>query len=67
MKKVFVLMESFTPGFDSKIYPGYVNTIYLDKNRAMEMAEDLKAMHKKEFPVDFYTNWIVEKYCSNEQ
>lgn len=67
MKKVFVLMESFTPSFDCKNDPAYVNTIYFNKNRAMEVAEDLKAMHKKEFPVDFYTNWIVEKYCSNEQ
>lgn len=66
MKKVFVLMESFTPGFDSQIDPGYVNTIYFDKKSAMDEAEDLKAMHKKEFPKDFYTNWIVEKYCSHE-
>ena len=60
-KEVWVLMESWDEKYQGVRSMGYVNTIFEDYNEAVRAKENLVGFHKKNFPSDFYANWIVEK------
>lgn len=66
-KKVWVIMESWSEEYYDAICMGYVNCVYEDYNEAVKAQENLVKFNKKNFPNDFYTNWIVEKELHYEK
>lgn len=67
MKTVFVLMESFNREFHGNLSMGYVSIVSENLDELRKIARDLIKYNAKNFPDDYYTNWIVErKYIVHE-
>lgn len=60
-KKVWVLMESWNEECQGVCSMGYVNNIFEDYNEAVMAQKALLEYNIKNFPKEFYTNWIVKR------
>lgn len=59
LKKVWIIMESWSEEYHGKTSMGFVNSVYEDYNEAVSAQEYLVIDNKKYFPNCFYANWIV--------